>query len=85
MRGLPDTSTHGRQRDSRSSTGHPILSSQVVSLHCKSVIVEVVNFCAAMDKLIDQDVEVVNFCAAMDTLIDQDVEVVNFFVQRWTP
>ena len=29
-----------------------ILSSQVVSLHCKSVVA---NFCAAMDTLIDQD------------------------------
>ena len=36
-----------------------ILSSQVVSLPCKSVIQEVT--------------EVANFCAAMDTLIDQDV------------
>ena len=37
--------------------------------------VEVANFCAAMDTLIDQDVikvEVANFCATMDTLIDQD-------------
>ena len=32
-----------------------ILSSQVVSLPCKSVILEVANFCAAMDTLIDQD------------------------------
>ena len=31
-----------------------ILSSQVVSLPCKSVI-QVANFCAAMDTLIDQD------------------------------
>ena len=33
-----------------------ILSSQVVSLPCKSVM-EVANFCAAMDTLIDQDAE----------------------------
>ena len=36
---------------------------------------EVANFCAAIDTLIDQDdikVEVANFCVAMDTLIDQD-------------
>ena len=34
--------------------GWYILSSQVVSLPCKSVI-QVANFCAAMDTLIDQD------------------------------
>ena len=36
---------------------------------------EVANFCAAIDTLIDQDdikVGVANFCAAIDTLIDQD-------------
>ena len=41
--------------------------------------VEVANFCAAVDTLIDQDdlkVEVANFCAVMDTLVDQDEEVV---------
>ena len=32
-----------------------ILSSQVVSLPSQSVILEVANFCAAMDTLIDQD------------------------------
>ena len=32
-----------------------ILSSQVVSLPCKSVIQDVANFCAVMDTLIDQD------------------------------
>ena len=36
--------------------GGGILSSQVVSLPFQSVILEVANFCAAMDTLIDQDV-----------------------------
>ena len=37
----------------------PILSSQVVSLPLQSIM-EVANFCAAMDTLIDQDVCLLN-------------------------
>ena len=40
---------------------------------------EVANFCAAMDTLIDQH-EVANFCLAIDTLIGQDVLVCNLHV-----
>ena len=50
------------------------MHSIVTTFRGADIKVEVTNFCAAMDTLIDQDA---NFCAAMDTLIDQDGEMVD--------
>ena len=59
------------------------MHSIVTTFRGVGIKVEVANFCAAMDTLID--LEVANFCAAMDTLIDQDGSSLSQWIRMLDP